>query len=97
MEKRDASYFKNLGYNLMFELSDQEAEDIVQEFEVLLKQMELLETIDTEGVEEMIYPFEEETSYMRQDVIGKTLSQTEVLLNAAKEKQGHFVVPKVVK
>lgn len=97
MEKKDAAYFKKLAHNLMFELNDQEAQELVEEFETLTKQLALLEAIDTTGVEEMIYPFEEETSFIREDVVSNVISQKEALANASKSKQGHFVVPKVVK
>lgn len=97
MEKKDAAYFKKLAHNLMFELNDQEAQELVEEFETLTKQFALLEAIDTTGVEEMIYPFEEETSFIREDVVSNVISQKEALANAPKAKQGHFVVPKVVK
>lgn len=97
MEKKDAAYFKKLANKLMFNLNDQEAQELVEEFETLTKQLELLEAIDTTGVEEMIYPFEEETSFIREDVVSNVISQKEALENAPKSKQGHFVVPKVVK
>lgn len=97
MEKKDEAYFKKLAQNLMFDLSDDEAKDIVQEFEILTRQLQLLEEIDTQGVEEMIYPFEEETYFLREDDINHVITQREALENAAKVKQGHFVVPKVVK
>ncbi len=97
MERKDAAYFKKLAHNLMFDLSEEEAEDIVQEFETLTRQLALLEAIDTTGVEEMIYPFEEETAFLREDEISHVISQKEALVNAPKAKQGHFVVPRVVK
>lgn len=97
MEKMDAAYFKKLANNLMFELNDQEANELVGEFETLTKQFALLEAIDTTGVEEMIYPFEDETVFIREDVVSNVISQQEALKNAPKSKQGHFVVPKVVK
>lgn len=34
-EKKDATYFKQLAHQLMFDLSDEEAENIVNEFDVL--------------------------------------------------------------
>lgn len=97
MEKIDASSIKVLARNLMFELTDEEVIDIIEEFETLNKQLEFLEAIDTTGVKEMIYPFEEATSYLREDVVDHVITQEEVLNNAKDSKQGHFVVPKVVK
>ena len=37
----DASYFKNLAHQLRFDLSDDEANDIAYEFDVLIQQMAL--------------------------------------------------------
>lgn len=97
MEKIDVGYIKSLAKNLMYELTDDEALDIIEEFETLDKQLKLLEAINTEGVQEMIYPFEAPTSYLREDVVDHVLSQKEVLSNAHTTNQGHFVTPKVVK
>lgn len=96
-EKKDATYFKSLAHQLMFDLSDAEAEDIVQEFNTLNSQLELLDAIDTEGVEPMVYPFEDETSFLREDEVSHVISQEEALANVDKKIEGHFVLPRVVK
>lgn len=96
-EIKDAAYFKKLAKQLMFELSDEEANDIVNEFDVLNSQMELLNAIDTDGVEPMVYPFEDETVYLRKDEVNHTLSQEDALANVDKKLEGHFMLPKVVK
>jgi aspartyl/glutamyl-tRNA(Asn/Gln) amidotransferase, C subunit len=97
MERKDKEFYQALARQLMFELSDEEAEEVKNEFTYLLEQLELLEKVDTDGVEEMIYPFEDEVSYIRRDEIGEYLSQEEALKNAKKVKQGMVLVPKVVK
>jgi len=97
MERKDKEFYQTLARQLMFELSDEEAEEVKNEFTYLLEQLELLEKVDTDGVEEMIYPFEDEVSYIREDEIGEYLSQEEALMNAKKVKQGMVLVPKVVK
>lgn len=96
-EKKDAAYFKALAHQLMFDLSDEEADSIVREFDTLQKQMKLLDAVDTEGVEEMVYPFEDETSFIREDEVSNVISQEDALANVSKQVQGHFVLPKVVK
>lgn len=58
MEEFSAEYFKKLAHDIMFDLKDDEVSELQDEFKVLLQQIELLDGIDTEGVEEMIYPFE---------------------------------------
>ena len=88
---------KKLALDLKFALSDDEARDIQNDFSILDKQLALFDKIDTTNVEEMIYPFDVETSFLREDTVGHYLSQDEALANVAKVKQGHVVVPKVVK
>ncbi len=97
MDNKDTAYFKQLAKNILFELNEEEAQDIQKEFETLIKQLSLLEVIDTTKVEPMVYPFEEETSFLREDEANHTVSQSEAIGNALKTKQGHFSVPRVVK
>ena len=94
---KDIAYFKKLAHQLMFDLSDDEAKDIMNEFETLTEQLKLLEKIDTANVEEMVYPFEEPTAFLREDKISNNITQKEALSNVSVVKQGHVVVPKVVK
>ena len=96
-EIKDRTYFKKLAHQLMFDLSDEVADSIVVEFTSLEKQMSLLEAIDTENVEEMIYPFEEETTFLRDDVVTNVISQDDAVANVTKKIEGHFILPKVVK
>ena len=96
MKRLDVQGFKDLANQLRFSLSDAEAQDIKNEFDVLIDQMDLLNKIDTEGIEPMVYPFDEETSFMREDVADQVLSVQEVLKNAPKTKNGFFVTQKVV-
>ena len=96
MKRLDVQGFKDLANQLRFSLSDAEAQDIKNEFDVLIDQMDLLNKIDTEGNEPMVYPFDEETSFMREDVADQVLPVQEVLKNAPKTKNGFFVTQKVV-
>ena len=65
MEQYSAEYFKKLAHDIMFDLSDEEACELQEEFKELLEQIEVLDKIDTENVEEMIYPFEAETVFLK--------------------------------
>ena len=96
MNSYEPEYFKQLAKQLRFSLSDTEAADIADEFGILLDQMRLLDKIDTEGVEEMIYPIEAETTFLREDVIGHTFTSEEALSNAPRKANDHFVTVKVV-
>ena len=88
---------KKLALDLKFLLSDEEAQDIQNDFSILEKQLALLDKINTDNVDEMIFPLAVETTFLREDEVGEYLSQEEALANVTKVKQGHVVVPKVVK
>jgi len=96
MEKHTPAYFKSLAKQLRFELTDEEALNITDEFEILINQMNLLNAIDTQNVTPMVYPFEEPTSFMREDVADQVLSSSDALKNAPTSKNGFFVTKKVV-
>jgi aspartyl-tRNA(Asn)/glutamyl-tRNA(Gln) amidotransferase subunit C len=96
MEKHTPAYFKSLANQIRFELTDEEAKNISDEFEILINQMNLLNAIDTENVEPMVYPFETPTSFMREDVADQVLSASDALKNAPSSKNGFFVTKKVV-
>lgn len=97
MKEINEAYLKKLARDLMFELSDQEASELKEEFEGLLHQIQAFEQIDTENVERMVYPFEDETTFLREDVVAHVLTQSEALANTKSAKAGHVHVPKVVK
>ena len=97
MNKYDKEFFRKLANQLMFDMTDEEIENVQAEFGILEKQLELLEVIDTEGVEEMIYPFEAPTSFMREDEVDHVLSVEDALKNANSVRQDFIVLPRVVK
>ncbi len=94
MEKEE---IKLLANKLMFDVSDKEALDIASDFDTLEKMLSFFDEIDTSDVEEMIYPFENETNYFREDEVTNVLSQKDTLANAPKQISGHVVVPRVLK
>lgn len=96
-EIKERAYFRKLARQLMFDLSDQEADDIIQEFSTLIRQLQLLEKIDTTGVEPMVYPFEEPTRFLREDEVTQVADREEALGCAPKVRECHILVPKVVK
>ena len=96
-EKKDREYFRKLAHQLMFDLSDEEADGIVKEFGELETQMSLLDQVNTDDTEEMIYPFEQATTFLRDDVVTNVIYQADAMKNVKKNLEGHFVLPKVVK
>lgn len=96
-EIKDKEMIRHLANQCMFDCSDDELSTIQEAFVVLEKQMKLLEEIDTEGVEPLVYPFEMETTFLREDEVVNVLSQADAIANVAKSREGHVLVPKVVK
>lgn len=97
MERISKKKVFKLAQQVMLRLTDEEADNIVAEFDTLLKQLDLLDQIDTTHVKEMIFPFEEPTDFFREDIVDHVLSVEDALYNAPIEEQGYFVIPKVVK
>lgn len=97
MENMDQEYFKKLANQLMFDLSEEEIKELQEEFKILQEQIALLDRINTDGVEEMIYPFEAETTFLREDEVDHVITREEALSNVTSVMAGHVHVPKVVK
>ncbi len=96
MEHINKKQVLDLANELNFTLSDQEIDEIIDEFDILVEQIGLLDHIDTEHVEPMVYPFEAPIAYLREDVVDHVLSVKDALSNAPKKKDGFVIVPKVV-
>ena len=97
MEKFSKEMLKKLANQVMFELSVSECEELQEDFETYLRQLDLLNKIDTEDVEEMVYPFETPTVYIRDDETVHTISQEDAMKNVPNSSENYVVVPKVVK
>ena len=95
--KYDLEILKKCASNLMFDMSEEQYQLLLKEFEVITKQMELLGEIDgLSEVEPMTFPFDVFTSFLREDVEGECLSKEEVLRNAKDVVDGQIKLPKVV-
>ena len=89
---------KNTANTMMFDITDEECELLVKEFEIVIKQMELIG--DIEGVdqaERMAFPFDISNDYLREDIPTTPLNKEDVLKNAPEVKDGQIRLPKVVK
>ena len=89
---------KKYANKLMFDMDDSEYQTLQEEFEVILKQMDLISQIkDIDKVEPMTFPFFKDT-YLREDTINDAdvLTVSEVLENAKQIAKDQVKVPKVV-
>lgn len=77
------------------ELSGEEKTKIKGEFEKIIDYMDVLNTLDTKGVEPMshVLPF---VNVFREDEIKPSADREEILKNAPVARDGAFTVPKAV-
>ena len=82
---------------LMFTMNDSEYETLSDEFETILKQMDLIGKIQNiNEVEPMFYPFELDNVTMREDKVEDELNIDEILLNSSDTLYNQVKLPKVV-
>lgn len=88
---------KSYAQKLMFDMKDEEYLTLQDEFETILKQMELIGKIpNISEVEPLVFPFKNEDATLREDEIGDYLTTGEVLENAKHQVADQVKVPKVV-
>lgn len=97
MKKYDLDVLKDAANRLLFDMSEKEYITLLNEFDIITKQMLVLgedESIDK--YEPMTFPFECSTSYLREDIPTEPLSREEALRNANHKAGGQIKLPKVV-
>lgn len=88
---------KDYANKLMFDMDDSEYSVLQDEFETILKQMDLIGKIpDIEKVSPMTFPFKNTDVSLREDEVGDYLTVSEVLSNAKHQVSDQVKVPKVV-
>ncbi len=85
-----------LARKTMFNISEEEMKPLVEEYNVFMNHVKILEEIDTEGVEPLAFPYEIETTYLRDDSETRVISREDALSNAKDIKDNQIKVPKVV-
>ena len=93
----DKETLKKLANKLMFTMDEAEYDTLADEFEVILKQMDLIGKIkDIDKVEPLIYPFELDNVVLREDEVTDELPIEEILVNSGDNLYNQVRVPKVV-
>lgn len=90
---------KDYAHKLMFDMKEEEYTTLQQEFDIILKQMELIEKIpNIEQVEPMHFPFVTYQATLRKDEVcdQEVLTVGEVLANTKHNVADQVKVPKVV-
>ena len=97
MKEITKEVLKDAAKRLLFDMSEEEYDTLLKEFDVVIKQMQLIGQIEgVDDYEPMVFPFECTTSYLRDDIPSKPLTKDEALRNAKNKSVGQIKVPKVV-
>lgn len=82
---------------LMFDMDEEEYSTLQEEFDIILKQMDLISNIpDIENVKPMTFPFINKDAKLREDVVKDYLTTGEVLTNTKHQVDDQVKIPKVV-
>ena len=84
-----------IGILAKLELSGEEKEQAKKDMGKMLDYMDLLNQLDTEGIEPMCNVFPVDNVF-REDVAAEEEDREQILFNAPKTKDGAFKVPKTV-
>jgi len=97
MKAIDKEVLKDAAKRLLFDMSEAEYDTLLSEFDIIVKQMNIIGTIEgVESYEPMTFPFECATSYLREDAPTRPLAREEALKNAKSKASGQIKLPKVV-
>lgn len=78
------------------EFAEDEIERFRGDLNNILKFVEKLQEVDTQGVEPLFQVNHDEENKFRKDEIKESLNPEKALLNAPEKEDGMFIVPKVV-
>ena len=82
---------------LMFDMKEEEYETLQEEFDIILKQMDLIEQIpNIKDVVPMTFPFINTDASLREDEVKDYLTTGEVLANTKHQVDDQVKIPKVV-
>lgn len=76
-------------------LSEEEEKKVGSELQDILTYIDMLNELDTDGVEAMSHCFPV-TNVMREDEVSASMTPDEIVANAPESQDGCFVVPKTV-
>ena len=88
---------KKLALSLKFDMDEDYYVQLHKDFETLLQQMDFInQNINTDGVENMDFPFEVINTYLRDDEVIEEYPREEILKNAKEVEANQIKVLKVV-
>lgn len=97
MKKITKELLQDCAHRLLFDMTDEQYEVLQNEFDIILKQMEIIGSLKgIDAVSPMTFPFDVIVDYLREDDEIKTISKEEALRNAKDIVEDQIRLPKVV-
>ena len=96
MKEINKELLQNCAHRLMFDMTDEQYELILNEFDITLEQLKLINDVDLSNVSPMTFPFECYTDFLREDEEISTISRDDALSNAKDVVDNQIRLPKVV-
>ena len=98
MKEATKEVLKKTANNLMFDMTDEEYDQLADDFKVILEQTKIFNEIDgIDEAEPMTFPFDVTNDYLREDEAVAPENREDILKNASDVKDGQIRLPKVVK
>jgi aspartyl-tRNA(Asn)/glutamyl-tRNA(Gln) amidotransferase subunit C len=94
--KVDLETIKRLSHLARLRFDDNEKKEIQGDLQRIVDFCEQLDSVDTEGVDPLIY-MTEELNQLRDDVVKPSLPKERALKNAPSADSDYFRIPKVIK
>ena len=91
----DEQTVKKIAFLSHLKIDDDKVESTLQEFTGILRWVDQLKEVNTEGVEPLV-SVNQNNITMRKDEVTDGNKATEILANAPMQEYGYFAVPKVV-
>jgi aspartyl-tRNA(Asn)/glutamyl-tRNA(Gln) amidotransferase subunit C len=86
---------EHIAHLARLEFIGDEKQEIKQDMEKIINFMDALNSVDTSGVEPLIF-MSDEVNVLREDVAVETISKNEALKNAPKKDSDYIRIPKVL-
>ncbi len=97
MNKVNKEILKDAANRLLFDMSDEEYDTLLDEFGIINEQFSLIGKIEgVDDVEPMTFPFEVTIDVLRDDEPGTPLKKEDALRNAGSVQDGQIKLPKVI-
>lgn len=97
MQKIGKELLREAANLLLFDMSEEQYDTLMSEFQITLRQMELIRKIPgIDDYEPMVYPFPVKAAGLRKDEPEKPLDARDALRNAGSVKDGQIKLPRVL-